>query len=404
MDLQHLRGSDGTGEAVLAHIDAPRSIGSTVLSLDNVDNWNSKCIVVTGTPNANGYIAAAGMKVMYGHLNAGDFIIDGFAPGYTDAGNTTSEVAIIKMTTSWADALVDILKIAHNDNGTIKNDAISSQNMFTDDLDPVLRGGEYLYHYAASGLLWTADSLNSTRNGSMSTGIYYCNGKRISLAAVVARAFTASKDTYIIADSSGVITYTEVANGGTPPTLTSSQMFLGMIVTGASAITKVFQMAPRSPREIARCTLSQGVSDLMTAPFLPKQYLRYKIQLIPSGNIQGQMLFNNDNGSNYAHRYMIDNTLGSTVNPASSIGDFCPAGASYVYVTGETSNYATHHKMGKTISVHNVGGAGASTAPAYVEFFHKWTQAVSQINRIDVKNASTGDFAVGSEIVVYGEN
>ena len=121
MDLQHLRASDGTGEAVLAHIDAPRSIGSTVLSLDNVDNWNSKCIVVTGTPNASGFINAAGMKVMYGHLNAGDFIIDGFAPGYTDAGNTTSEVAIVKMTTSWADALVDLFGSEHKDNGKHKD-------------------------------------------------------------------------------------------------------------------------------------------------------------------------------------------------------------------------------------------------------------------------------------------
>lgn len=60
------------------------------------------------------------MKVMYGHLSAGDFIIDGFAPGYTDNGNTTNEVAIIKMTTSWADALVDILKVAHTDTGKLK--------------------------------------------------------------------------------------------------------------------------------------------------------------------------------------------------------------------------------------------------------------------------------------------
>lgn len=120
MDLQHLRASDGTGEAVLAHVDAVRTIGSTVLSLDNVDNWNSKCIVVTGTPNANGYIDSSGMTVMYGHTNAGDFIIDGYAPGYSDVGNTTSQVAIIKMTTSWADTLVTLLANIMEDNGSPK--------------------------------------------------------------------------------------------------------------------------------------------------------------------------------------------------------------------------------------------------------------------------------------------
>ena len=124
MDLQHLRASDGTGEAVLAHVQSVRNIGSTVLDLDNVDNWNSKCVVVTGTPNANGYIDSSGMTVMYGHITAGDFIIDGYAPGYTDQGNTTTEVAIVKMTTSWADTLIDLLDNSLNDDGTLKLSAV----------------------------------------------------------------------------------------------------------------------------------------------------------------------------------------------------------------------------------------------------------------------------------------
>lgn len=120
MDLQHLRASDGTGEAVLAHVQATRTIGSTVLDLDNVDNWNTKAVVVTGTPAANGFVSPTGMTIMYGHLNAGDFIIDGYAPGYSDAGNTTAEVAIIKMTTSWADTLVNLLEKVMNDDGSLK--------------------------------------------------------------------------------------------------------------------------------------------------------------------------------------------------------------------------------------------------------------------------------------------
>jgi len=125
MDLQHLRASDGTGEAVLAHVSAVRTAGSTVLELDNIDNWNTKCVIVTGTPNANGFIDTAGMTVMYGHITAGDFIIDGFAPGYTDNGNTTTEVAIVKMTTNWADELVDIISTIHNDDGTLKNSIVT---------------------------------------------------------------------------------------------------------------------------------------------------------------------------------------------------------------------------------------------------------------------------------------
>lgn len=123
MDLEHLRASDGTGEAVLAHVDAVRTAGSTVLVLDSVDNWNSKAIVITGTPATNGYIAPAGMTIMYGHLNSGDFIIDGYAPGYSDNGNTTTQIAIVKMCTSWADTLIDLLQIIHDDDGKLKVNA-----------------------------------------------------------------------------------------------------------------------------------------------------------------------------------------------------------------------------------------------------------------------------------------
>jgi hypothetical protein len=120
MDLQHLRASDGTGEAVLAHIQTVRNPGSTVLDLDNVDNWNTKAVIITGTPAANGFVSPVGMKVMYGHLSAGDFIIDGYAPGFVDNGNTTAEVAIVKMTTSWADTLVNLLEKVMNDDGSLK--------------------------------------------------------------------------------------------------------------------------------------------------------------------------------------------------------------------------------------------------------------------------------------------
>lgn len=109
MDLENLKASDGTGEAVLAHITSPRTIGSTVLDVDNVDNWSQKFIVTTGTLGANGYITAASMCQMYGHLNSGDIIIDGYCPGYTDVGNTSGQVAIIKQTTSFADLVAQTL-------------------------------------------------------------------------------------------------------------------------------------------------------------------------------------------------------------------------------------------------------------------------------------------------------
>lgn len=107
---------------------------------------------------------------------------------------------------------------------------------------PVTRMDDSNPDFVLSGLAWTPDSLNSTRNGSMSSGDVYINGRKISLSAVVARAFTASKDTYIdVLDNgngTGTLVYTEVANGATTGfTLAANSKRLCKVVTGASAIT-----------------------------------------------------------------------------------------------------------------------------------------------------------------------
>lgn len=250
MDLQHLRASDGTGEAVLAHVDATRTIGSTVLSLDNVDNWNSDVIVVTGTPAANGFVSPTGMTIMYGHLNAGDFIIDGYAPGYSDAGNTTAEVAIVKMTTSWADTLVDILKIAHNDDGTIKNDAITTEAQFTDNVDPAKRLSEVMFDHIASGCVLTGTGYGSTLAWSLTEGVVYINGRRLTVAAATG-VVAATKDTYfdLLDPGTGTVAtlvYTG-ANSGTvnaaSPALAANSVRMAIIQSGANiaAVTAINQ-------------------------------------------------------------------------------------------------------------------------------------------------------------------
>lgn len=239
MDLQHLRGSDGTGEAVLAHIMSPRTAGATVLDLDNVDNWNSKVIVVTGTPAANGFINPAGMKVMYGSIVAGDLNIAGFAPGYVDNGNTTSEVAIVKMTTHWADALVDILKQTLADNGKIKTAGIDADSMFSAALSPVTRKLETQADYVVSG---GALALVSALTGSFSNIVYYIGGNRYTISSIPNKVYTASKDTYVDVNSSGAVVYTEVANGAASPALAANHKRIGRVITSGVAITRIDQV------------------------------------------------------------------------------------------------------------------------------------------------------------------
>lgn len=124
MTYGSLKASDGTGEAVLAHVTANRLVGSTTLLVDSVDNWPANFIVVTGTINANGFISPSGMTQMRAHISGGNIAIDSFEPGYTDIGNTTSDVCIIKMTTEWANDVARLALVSHNDDGSIKDGAV----------------------------------------------------------------------------------------------------------------------------------------------------------------------------------------------------------------------------------------------------------------------------------------
>lgn len=113
--------------------------------------------------------------------------------------------------------------------------ALASGELSTDPLRT-----ELFYDYIQSGMVWSGDAYASTRNASMTSGVIYIGGRRLTAASVSARSFTASKDTYIDASDNGdgtaLLTYTEVANNAASPALAANNVRIGIIVTGASNI------------------------------------------------------------------------------------------------------------------------------------------------------------------------
>jgi hypothetical protein len=99
---------------------------------------------------------------------------------------------------------------------------------------------ELFFDYIASGCVWSGDAYASTRNASMTSGVMYIGGRRLTASLISARSFTASKDTYIDASDNGdgtvLITYTEVANNAASPALAANSVRIGIIVTGATNI------------------------------------------------------------------------------------------------------------------------------------------------------------------------
>lgn len=108
---------------------------------------------------------------------------------------------------------------------------------------PRTRMTEIEFDFVASGLVWSGDAYASTRLASMTSGVVYINGRRITISAVVSRTFTASKDTYIDildnGDGTGTLVYTEVTNNAASPSLAANSIRIGIIVTGASNIAAV---------------------------------------------------------------------------------------------------------------------------------------------------------------------
>ncbi|CAB4183087.1 hypothetical protein UFOVP1439_57 [uncultured Caudovirales phage] len=111
----------------------------------------------------------------------------------------------------------------------------------------VTRLDELTFDYVQSGGVWTADSVGVNLNASMTAMVCYIDGRRISIGAVTARAFTTNVDTYIdvlsAGDGTGTLVYTTAATNAASPALASNSMRIGIIQAAATitATTKVNQ-------------------------------------------------------------------------------------------------------------------------------------------------------------------
>ena len=101
-------------------------------------------------------------------------------------------------------------------------------------VSPVTRTDDRGIDWVASGCVWTGDSYGGSLAASMTAGVVCVDGIRATVSAVTARAFTASKDTYVDISSAGTITYTEVSNNAASPALSAGNVRVAIIQSGAT--------------------------------------------------------------------------------------------------------------------------------------------------------------------------
>lgn len=272
-DYEYLKASDGSGDAALMHVTAVRASGNPTIVVDTVVGVPAKFIGSSGTLLPSNFVDQTTIMNFDGHLDGSTLIIDNVLPGSTDNGNTEGQVVIIKPNTEWANRVGGFIENAKGfgtpeaaefadltaatvtsegdialsgatpiikATGAATNIGIEVQPKGTGTAKvrglKIFRG----YNTVESGLIWTADAAGSTRAASMTAGVVVLNGNPLTVSAVTARVFTASKDTYIdVSDAgngAGTLVYTEVANNATSPALTAGNMRIGIVVTGASNI------------------------------------------------------------------------------------------------------------------------------------------------------------------------
>lgn len=156
--------------------------------------------------------------------------------------------------------------------------------------------------------------------------------------------------------------------------------------------------------ELGRTTLGVAGDTLSVTGLPARKYLKVRINTINTGGTNSIAIrFNGDSGANYTYR---NASAGGADTTAASATELVSqgAGAWSHFIEMEVLNVAAREKAA-ILHSNALNAVGAANVPGRLEHAGKWSNTADAISRIDVLNLlGTGDYAIGSEIVVTGHN
>ena len=160
--------------------------------------------------------------------------------------------------------------------------------------------------------------------------------------------------------------------------------------------------------ELASVELTSTNTVLDSGTFTAKRYLW--IELFAKANTSLTSIggrYNGDTGNNYANRYS-DNGGTDGTNTSQPIHTWTLGGNLASGETQFTNVFVINNASNEKLSICNTvekGTSGAGTAPTRRETVGKWANTTDQITQVQlVRTNTTGDFASGSFIKVWGSN
>lgn len=158
--------------------------------------------------------------------------------------------------------------------------------------------------------------------------------------------------------------------------------------------------------ELGRTTLGSAGDTISVTGLTAKKYLMVIFNAVASGGtLDTSLRFNNDSGANYAQKHSVD--YGAAVDSVSASAFALETGSTLQNGSNENVMYIYNTTLGDKLvlwrNTHQPTGLTAASVPRTLEGCGMWNSA-SQVTRIDWINAGTGDFAIGSELIVMGHD
>lgn len=276
--------------------------------------------------------------------------------------------------------------------------------------------------FIPDGLIWSA---TTGLAGAMTSGSYYSNsGVLLPVTAIASKTFTASKDTYVSIAQNGAIAYSEVANGAAQPSLPSNSNWLAKVVTSGSAVTSVTDMRQTAPiashnvdfttqgkiwwEEIGRINVGVATSTINISNLPKRRYLKFILSLMNTGGtINVVFTVNNNTGSNYS--YSRDNVVNavsglSTVTSNASIQLMSAARSAPTFIELSFFNNIDgyNNKLFNFFNVEREGTTAADNTNSRQGY--GCVIESNAITSMEITNSGTGNYAVGSQVIVMGHD
>ncbi len=145
-----------------------------------------------------------------------------------------------------------------------------------------------------------------------------------------------------------------------------------------------------------------GTADDISNTITETTFLQSMLHKINTGGeVNPNLTFNSDSGSNYAQRNCTnggsESTLGSQTKLEFTNSVITPTSFVVMYsinITGE-------EKLNILFEVEEKS-SGAGTAPDRIEHVSKWANTSAQITTVNFGNDAAGDYAIGSNATVLG--